>query len=140
MKKYIIVLLALASVHTLLADTTVSPGSIQLSPSSGEVASSMRVITQDEFDEKVPIVINVNQSLIIPIHYQRCVITNTPQIFFGPQDSPLVTVSAAGVTWSDNGMTLDLNLVCTGAQAGPTTVQFGEAGQVVKKFNIQVVE
>ncbi|MCX6958674.1 MAG: hypothetical protein NT164_09090 [Verrucomicrobiae bacterium] len=140
MKKYIIVLLALASVHTLLADTTVSPGSIQLSPSGGEAASSMRVITQDEFDEKVPIVINVNQSLIIPIHYQRYVITNTPQIFFGPQDSPLINVSVGGVNWSNNGMTLDLNLVCTGAQVGPTAVRFGEAGQVVKEFNIQVVE
>ena len=54
MKKYIVVLLALASVHALLADPVTSQGgTIQLSSPMKEVASSMRVITQDEFDEKV---------------------------------------------------------------------------------------
>ena len=143
MKKYIVALLTLTSVHILLADDIISPGqgaSLQVSSAMNEEVSSMRVITQDEFDEKVPIVIHVNESLIIPIHYQRCILTNTPQVFFGPSQLAEIKVDVAGVTWSDDGMIVDLNLICTGMQVGSATVHFGEVGQVVKEFPMQIIE
>lgn len=140
MKKYIAVLLMLVSAHALLADVATSPGSIGLAPSAGDVAPSMRVITQDEFDGKVAIVIHMNESLVIPIHYHLYYPTNNPELFFGPADSAEISLAVDGATLSDEGATIDFNLVCTGTKVGPATVVFGEAGQVVKEFPIQVVE
>ena len=140
MKKYIVVLLMLISAHALLADATASPGSIQLSPSTGEIAPTMRVITQDEFDGKVPIVIHMNETLIIPISYHIQILTNNPQLFFGPAGLSEISVSIAGFTPSDDSGGVEFNLICTGTQVGNATIQFGEAGHVVKGFPMQVVE
>ena len=140
MKKYIVVLLALASVHALLADPVTSQGgTIQLSSPMKEVASSMRVITQDEFDGKDPIVIHVNETLIIPVSYHIQILTNTPQLFFGPAGLSEISISIAGFTLSDDSGGVEFNLICTGTQVGNATIQFGEAGHVVKKFPMQVV-
>jgi hypothetical protein len=140
MKNYIVLLLMLVSVHVLLADPTTSQGTdLHLSPPTGEEASSMRAITQDEADGKVPIVIHINESLVIPIHYQRVVIKNDFNFLFGATDKTVINLSADGITWSNCGMVLDLNLICTGTQVGQTTVQCGEEGQL-KSFLIQIVE
>ena len=143
MKKYIIVLLALVSVHALLADDIISPGqesSNHLSTSISESAPSMRLITQDEFDGKVPIVIHLNETVVIPIYYQIYFLSNHPQIFFGPADSPAVSVDIDGFTPSSDSGAVNFNLVCTGTQVGNDTVEFGEGGYVARKFNVQVVE
>lgn len=140
MKKYIVALLMLVSAHALLADATAVPGSIQLSPPAGELAPSMRVITQDEFDGKVPIVIHVNETLVIPCVYQLLFVSSTPQLLFGPCDLTAVNMIVSGVTFADEGEVIYFNLVCTGVQAGQDTVQFGEGSQIVKGFPIQVVE
>ena len=130
----------LISAHALLADATASPGSIQLSPSTGEIAPTMRVITQDEFDGKVPVVISLNESLIIPIHYQRHLLSNNVSFFFGPNNSDVINVIGTGATLSPDGTVFDINLVCTGKQTGQETAAFGEGGEIAKQFAIQVVE
>lgn len=140
MKKYIAVLLMLVSTHALLADVSTSPGSIQLAPSAGDIAPSVRVMTQDEFDGKVPIVIHVNESLVAPIHYQLLFVTNTPQLFFGPQGLSEVSIAVDGFTPSDDSGAVEFNLICTGTQVGQATVRFGEVGQMDKEFNIQIIE
>ena len=141
MKKYIVLLLMLVSVRALLADAMASQAEpIQLSSGIREVAPSMRVITEEEFEGADPITIKLNQSLIIPCHYQRNILSNEISVFFGPDDRSMLNVNPDGVTWSNNGGVLDVNLICTGIKLGQTTVRFGEAGKTIKEFTIQVVE
>ncbi len=132
----------LVSVRALVADPITSQGGslIQLSPSVGEVAPSMRVITQDEFDGKVPIIIKLNQTLAIPIHYERVILCNNISIFAAPEDSSTVSVAMGGDVMSPDAKEFDCNLFCTGMKAGQTTVNFGEEATIIKKIVIQVVE
>ena len=136
MKKYVLVLLMLVSVKSLLADdATFRSGFV-----SPEATSNMRAVTRGEFDGTDPITVKVNEQLIIPMHYHRCNLSNNISIFFGAVDTSIMNVLPAGVNWSDNGMSLDLNLVCIGMQVGQTTVRFGEGNDVLKELNIQIVE
>ncbi|MBM3857488.1 MAG: hypothetical protein FJ390_05945 [Verrucomicrobia bacterium] len=114
--------------------------SVQLVPSSQEASPSMRVITEREIDGTDPITITVNQSLIVPLHYNPFDIENGQcSLFFGPDDQSLMSVTAAGVTPSAGGC-LDLNLICTGLKPGQVTLMVGYAGEIKKSLSIQVVE
>lgn len=113
---------------------------VKLAPYSEDVFSSTRVITEREFEGTDPISISINQTLVIPIYYHPSVISNNGySLFFGPDNSSLMSVITAGITPSDGGC-LNLNLLCTGLKAGPVTIVFGEAGQIKKSFSIQVTE
>ncbi len=143
MKKHIVVLLMLVSVRLLVADTmTLQERSPELSPSAGEVAPSMRVITESEFEGKVPIVIHINESLVVPLHYEQNTLTNSYQFLYGPQGSDKIDIFGDGGTWSssDYGVTFDLNLICTGKKVGPAVVLFGDGGEIMKELSVQIVE
>jgi hypothetical protein len=141
MKKHIVTLLLLVSVRALFADALTSQQEfIQPCFSLKEVTPAMRVITQEELEGTDPIIIKLNKSLIIPIHYQRTTLENQISFFFGPDDPSIMTMTPNGVTWSDNGSILDMNLICTGMKEGQTPVNIGENGTVLKTFTIHVVQ
>jgi len=137
MKKYIAVLLLLVSVSSLLASATFSSGSASLVTG---LTPETRVITQAEFEGTEDISIKINQSLIIPLHYQRHSLSNDIGLFFGAADTSVMNVTNGEPNWSNQGMVLDMNLICTGTHVGQTTVDLGEDGQIIKEFTIQVVE
>lgn len=134
------VILAVVGSNILKADDSTSQKVSTSAILMGDATPTMRVITQGEFDGTDPIIIKLNETFIIPLHYERHILANTITTFFGPEDCSVVEVIPGGLNWSNNGMVLDVNLICTGKQLGQTNVHFGEVGQLDQKFNIQVVE
>ncbi|MBX9578598.1 MAG: hypothetical protein K2W97_09035 [Chthoniobacterales bacterium] len=134
------VMLVVAGSNLVWADDGSQSELVQLASCSGDTSPSMRVITEREFDGTDPIVISLNESLIIPIHFQRYTLSNSISIFFNTTDTSIMNVVGGGVNYSDDGKLFNINLICTGKQIGETKVQFGEAETVVNEFNIQVVE
>ena len=141
MKKYITILLLLATGYALHAEDLTSQA-IALQPMSSmeQDDSSMRVITQNEFDGTEPITIHVGQVFIIPLHYERTNLCNNVQVYFGPDKPSIMSVSSGGLAWSGQGKILDMNLICTGLQKGDVTVVFGEETAIHKEIKIQVIE
>jgi hypothetical protein len=139
----LIILLILTSAIRLLADDnlTLPPDQIPISSAPGDTkAAAVRFITEREFNGTDPIIIAVNETLIVPVHYKRFLVANNIQVHLGPEDPTVLDVTSADVQWSQQGMILDLKMIWTGLKVGETKIKFGEEGYLIKEFNIHVVE
>jgi hypothetical protein len=118
--------------------SSIAKNDIKAAEYSLEQASPLRVVTQDEFNGVAPILLGINEQLIIPITYQGTLDNNQHSLSCHVADNNIIATQLF-----DAGTALALFKVAglfKGTAVGETSIEFMYDTTMVKELAIKVVD